>query len=225
MAYCRWAFFCSKMPLVWADQPIRCLRKALILLFLLRATSRPLTSLFHTSITHSWKSSRRNQLSSNLICLRLPLKVASPVSRNRGVWFDTPLYSAWTETRGYLDSQSVEVRTLPSFSYVSVGSKFAQVNCLPIRVISHKSKLSITSMKRKAIERCIDHCCFLHYFLKMLKSTPPPKKRVGGWFCWHVLLQEIGFKSNLDWTINNHQNPFKVILLLLRWKLTKRNPL
>lgn len=73
----------------------------------------------------------------------------------------------------------MEVRTLPSFSYVSVGSKFAQVNCLPIRVISHKSKLSITSMKRKAIERCIDHCCFLHYFLKMLKSTPPPPKKKG----------------------------------------------
>lgn len=132
-------------------------------------------------------------------------------------------YSAWTETRGYLDSQSVEVRTLPSFSYVSVGSKFAQVNCLPIRVISHKSKLSITSMKRKAIERCIDHCCFLHYFLKMLKSTPPPKKKgVGGWFCWHVLLQEIGFKSNLDCTINNHQNPFKVILPIVKMKINKK---
>lgn len=167
---CRWAFFYLKMPLVWADQPLRCRRKTLIFLFHHWTALRPLTGLFQISTTRSWKSSRRNQLSSILNCLRFPAKAASPVSRNKGVWSDTPLSSAWTDSIGYLDSHSVEVRTLSSFSYVGIRSEFAQVYCLPVRAISLKSKLSITTLKRKG-QRALYRSLFISaLLLKMLKS-------------------------------------------------------
>ena len=66
----------------------------------------------------------------------------------KGYGLDTPLSRACSVTMGYLNSHSVSIRTLSSFSY-----KWAEVRNLPkwingrlIRSISLRSKLSVASL-------------------------------------------------------------------------------
>jgi len=173
----------NSTPLIWEAHLRKCLRKALHILFQRWTEFLPFTGLFQISITQSLKSSWVNQLSSSLNSFPFPLKAGVPVSKSRGVWSDTPLSKVCSETKGYLNSHSVDIRALSNLSYVGLGSELAQVNCRP-KSVSQRSKLSITALNRKG-QRSTYVSLFLSLLdLKILKSPPI---NVGKGFCWHAL--------------------------------------
>ena len=112
----RFSFCVLYTPWWWRAHPRKCFLSAPNFLFQRRTEFWPLTGLFQISVTRSFTSSWDSQLSSSLNCFACPIKDGSPVSKSNRVWSETPLSSACTVTIGYLNSHSVVIRTLSSFS-------------------------------------------------------------------------------------------------------------
>lgn len=116
------------------------------------------------------KSSRRNQVSSNLNSGWLPTCTFSPVLRSKVVWYEISLFNASTLTRGIFCSHSMLASTLSNFSYVGTFLEVAQVNFHPDILTSLRSKPSTITLNKNGHRLSNLSLFFSLGFLMMLKS-------------------------------------------------------
>jgi hypothetical protein len=97
----------------------------------------------------STKPSILSQQSSKEILALFPRWAYSPESSSNGVWSEPVLVKGRIVTKGYFWSHSTLARTLSNFSYVGTALRLVQVNCLLVKAISFRSRLSIIAIKMK----------------------------------------------------------------------------